>query len=558
MAKMIPMELKEGEYLSEGEKEVFEILKNSLNDEWVVIYSLRWAIESEVFLGRSSGESDFVLLHKEHGIMIIEVKGGIVSCINGEWSSVSQNNIKHIIKNPEQQASDAKFNLLSRFRKSNVNPYITTAVWFPDTLKSKCSLPLSMPKEIILDMTAFKNIEKSIIDIFEYRKSKESFNVSKLVESDYNKIMDILNPKVDIKVPLLRLANKVNMKFMRLNEEQNNFFEQLDDNNYISVSGHAGTGKTVLAVRKALRESEEGKKVLFLCYNNLLKENIREENHEEFEVFTINSLGVEYLSRYNKEAFDKFEETVDFEVMMEDFIEEIKNNRTKNKMFFDSIIIDEGQDFTKEWIEALDELLNPKGSVCIFYDENQMIYNKYGRNDINFVNRGTKYTLNRNMRNTDEIFSSALNVIKANREKVKFNGVKGIEPDIIFTEGNLDAIEQLKNIINLLKRDEYLGDDNIAVLTMEAKKKLKFKKGISNEFSGTVESIRRFKGLESDIVIIPDISNEFMEDEDLKNLLYVGMSRAKAHIILMIDTEVFTRKQKVDYKKKIKTIFSEK
>ena len=38
MAKMIPLELKDGEYLSEGEKEVFEILKNGLSDEWLVIY----------------------------------------------------------------------------------------------------------------------------------------------------------------------------------------------------------------------------------------------------------------------------------------------------------------------------------------------------------------------------------------------------------------------------------------------------------------------------------------------------------------------------------------
>ena len=554
MAKMIPMELREGDYLSEGEREVFEILKEGLSDEWLVIYSLRWAIDSEIFTGKSNGESDFVLVHQEHGIMILEVKGGVVSCINGEWSSVSQNNVKNIIKNPEQQASDAKFSLLSRFKRNNLNPYITTAVWFPDTLKSKCSLPLNMPKEIILDMASFKEVEKDIINIFEYRKSKEGFTVNKLIDSDYKKIIDILNPKVDVKIPLLRLASKVNMRYMRLNEEQNNFFEQLDGNSYISVKGHAVTGKTVLAVRKAIRESEAGKKVLFLCYNNLLREKIKEENNDEFEAFTINSLGVEYLNRYNEEAYNRFDLNVDFEAMMQDFISEVKNNKSKHKMLFDSIIIDEGQDFTKEWIDSIDELLNSNGSVCIFYDENQMLYNKYGRNDISFVERGTKYVLNRNMRNTDEIFSSALNVIKASKDSVKFNGIKGIEPDIIFTEGNLDTIEQLKNIINQLKRDEYLTDNNITVLTMEAKKKLKFKKGISSEFSGVVESIRRFKGLESDIVIIPDIANNFMEDEDLRNLLYVGMSRAKAHIILMVDTEEFTRKQKVDYKKKIKLI----
>ena len=42
---------------------------------------------------------------------------------------------------------------------------------------------------------------------------------------------------------------------------------------------------------------------------------------------------------------------------------------------------------------------------------------------------------------------------------------------------------------------------------MEAKKKVRLKKGIEDNFKGTVESIRRFKGLESDVVIIPDLKH---------------------------------------------------
>ena len=87
---------------------------------------------------------------------------------------------------------------------------------------------------------------------------------------------------------------------------------------------------------------------------------------------------------------------------------------------------------------------------------------------------------------------------------------------------------------------------------MEAKKKLMIKKRISNEFKGTVESIRRFKGLESDVVIIPDLKHDFMNDEDLRNILYVGMSRAKAHVILIVDIESLTRKQASSFKKEIK------
>lgn len=87
---------------------------------------------------------------------------------------------------------------------------------------------------------------------------------------------------------------------------------------------------------------------------------------------------------------------------------------------------------------------------------------------------------------------------------------------------------------------------------MEAKKKVRLKKGIEDNFKGTVESIRRFKGLESDVVIIPDLKHDFMNDEDLMNILYVGMSRAKAHVILIVDIKSLTRKQASSFKKEIK------
>ena len=81
MAKMIPLELKNGEYLSNSEKEVFEILKEGLSDEWIVIYSLRWITDDDIFLGKSNGESDFILIHQDFGVMVLEVKGELLAVL---------------------------------------------------------------------------------------------------------------------------------------------------------------------------------------------------------------------------------------------------------------------------------------------------------------------------------------------------------------------------------------------------------------------------------------------------------------------------------------------
>ena len=554
MAKMIPLELKDGEYISIAEKEVFDILKNGLSDDWVVIYSLRWSTDESVFIGKSQGECDYILVNQDYGIMILEVKGGTINCYNGEWFSISYNNVQIPIKDPDKQVNEAKYSLMSRLKKAKVNPYITTAVCFPDCIAEKCCLPLSMPKEVVLDMTSLDCIEERIVEIFKYKADKEKFKIDRLIDSDYRKVLEILNPKVEIKIPLLRLTNNLNMRYMKLNEEQNLFFEQLDENKIISVKGHAGTGKTVLAVKKAFRESESNKRVLFLCYNKLLTEKIKEESEGVFQVFAIHDYAEEYLRLYNKEAYNTFQENGDFDEMMSNFLEEVKNNKSKHKMFFDSIIIDEGQDFLEEWFNAINELLSEDASLCVFYDENQMLYKSYGRNDISFLDKGTKYTLMRNMRNTDEICKGSLNVIKANKNSIRLNGVNGIKPDIIFSEDSFDTLSHLKNVIIKLKKNEYLKDENITVLTMEAKNKIKLKKNVLDVFKGTVESIRKFKGLESDVVIIPDLKHDFMENEEVRNLLYVGMSRAKAHVVLIIDTGDFNRKQRTSYKNEIREL----
>ena len=81
MAIMIPKDIDISDTLSDGEKKVFYLLKNQLNDEWIVLYSVRWAAGTDEFTYTSQGECDFIIMNENYGILIIEVKGGIVNCI---------------------------------------------------------------------------------------------------------------------------------------------------------------------------------------------------------------------------------------------------------------------------------------------------------------------------------------------------------------------------------------------------------------------------------------------------------------------------------------------
>ena len=550
MAIMYPETINLEETISEAEIFVFNELKEKLDSTWTVFHSVKWI--SNGMVSQSEGECDFVLINKDYGILIIEVKGGKVSSANGKWYSINRYNEKVEISNPQNEADKSKFIIINKLKNERFRAYVTTAVWFPDTDIKKSFLPLDMPREIILDVNSSKDIEKNLIDIFKYRMKLENFTPYRIIDSDYNKIVKCIMPDVLGKEILKKKCEELKMKYLKLNEEQALCFSQLEDNNLISVKGHAGTGKTVLAMHKAFEDSKKGKKVLYLCYNVLLSKKIKEESFNEFEVFGIYEFAENYLKMFDKEKYDEFQETGDYDEMISRYLEIVKDNL---EVKYDTILIDEAQDFKKEWIDSINYIQSKEGSLCIFYDEAQMLYEKYGIKDISYLKVGTKYTLKRNMRNTDEICLSSLNIAGIDKNNVILSGISGVKPQVVYADNSLEIEEKIKDILSNLKNVEKIDDDNITFLILEAKKKMIYKKKIKKYSKATVESIRRYKGLENDIIIIPDLNSEILNDEETKKLLYVAISRARCEVILIVNIETLSRKQASDFKRRINEYF---
>lgn len=547
---MLPLELVEGDYLSESERKVFYELKDKLSDEWTVIYSLRWVTDNALSLNQSNGECDFIILNPNYGILILEVKGGIINCLNGEWTSIDKNNVRNFIKDPEKQVNASKYEIIAQLRKEKIYPFVTTAIWFPDVILEKIRLPLSMPKEIVLDMNSFNNLEEKIINIYRYRAEKENFNINILSLSEDNKVKQILSPTIKSKASLNIKSQNLNLKYIELNEEQAKCFEQLEDNQFISIKGHAGTGKTVLAVQKALKDSKNNKKVLYVCFNTMLFEKVKEEADNKFEVYGIYNFAEEYLRIYHENYYNEFQEDCDYDKMMDNYLKTCQENKSNKKMMFDTILVDEGQDFREPWFKSLYNFLNDDGSLYVFYDELQMLYEKFGHNNIAFLDIGVRYNLKRNMRNTDEICLSSLKVIGLDESKIMLKGIRGLQPEIIFAETKLDINEKLKYVFMNLKKQQ-IGEEKITTLIVNPREKAKYMKSIKMYSNALVESVRKYKGLENDIIIIPDLNEDFLQDDETKKLLYVAMSRARIHVILIINTENMNRKQRIVFKRDI-------
>ncbi|MCL4256362.1 MAG: NERD domain-containing protein, partial [Anaerolineae bacterium] len=85
--------------VSDAERALSEAF-NALGDAWTVIQGARW-IGKDV---ATVGEIDFLVIHRKHGVLVLEVKGGVVAVENGVWTTTTQNGRVYTIQDPCAQA----------------------------------------------------------------------------------------------------------------------------------------------------------------------------------------------------------------------------------------------------------------------------------------------------------------------------------------------------------------------------------------------------------------------------------------------------------------------
>jgi hypothetical protein len=130
------------------------------------------------------------------------------------------------------------------------------------------------------------------------------------------------------------------------------------------VIGAAGSGKSMILVRKAVNAALADQKVLLVCFNITM-------------VNYLNDL-VRRLSRYK----DRHQEQIGRRIYVRHFHrlfpneKELKDEEIIDAQPFDVILIDEGQDFDRDWIEQLYTLAKDNAHIMFVEDDRQNIYGK--------------------------------------------------------------------------------------------------------------------------------------------------------------------------------------
>jgi len=317
----------------------------------------------------------------------------------------------------------------------------------------------------------------------------------------------------------------------------------LDEQQTAAIHGVAGTGKTIMAIEKAKRLEADGP-VLFLCFNRFLMEHIREElgdKHPNISVFTIDGLYTKLTG--GLQYFDSVDERNDaiLEILME-----WKNLRWGYK----HIIIDEGQDFFADHLQALGEIADEQdGCFYVFYDKNQFVQ---GQEYPEWLERAEcRLVLSHNCRNTHEIAITSTRPIDLPERRVKMNPyieqAEQPKPKLFFVANNEVLQDYVLKLIRKYSDAKY-KKSSIVLLSMKAEGCSALEReNMIPELAAICSdrkqdnkvlftTVRKFKGLEADVVICIDIDESTFSNDTNRSLFYVGTSRAKTWLDILTTT----------------------
>ena len=204
---------------------------------------------------------------------------------------------------------------------------------------------------------------------------------------------------------------------------------------------------------------------------------------------------------------------------------------------FDTLIIDEAQDFYEGFWDFFTTLVENKSAKWVIcYDKNQGITHTSWRPP-EYLDT-PQIVLNTVIRSTKEI---AKRYASLYNESVEHFGELGVEPKLILLEEtDWKYVEtKIRSIVeDLSNESEELLRKTVLLLPH-----MKDVDNLSSELVNTVSvsSISRFKGLESDIVILVFPTLENLDKNyinDTLALLYVGLSRAKTNLFFLCGKDV--------------------
>ena len=558
MARMFP-DVDPSQIQHTSEAPVYIALRDQLDDNYIVLHSYPWL---RPWRGEAlaEGEADFVVLHPRLGLLVLEIKGGATIRHDGHrWFRGTQHGQREF-QDPFSQARRNMYALLDIVRERSggriqkrdfVHGY---AVVFPhqDYVGSP---PPNADKAIVISQRNLSFMAQAIEIAFK-AWTAESRSLPR--ERHRMLLNECLMPQFKMFRPVGPDILKSTERLLELTETQAQVFQGLYVQDRVLVEGAAGSGKTFLALNRALAFAREGRNTLFVCFNKELAVWIRRLVHEDPTTAEFRNLLT--IKHFHGLAADLAAEAgIGFrpvdggfrtEAFWNDEVPDLMEQAIVNldlggrEVHFDAIVVDEAQDFSLGWWYVLTQSLlsESDGPLYAFMDPNQSLRGEVQWPDVEFA---TRFKLTINCRNTRRIAAasaSVLDLVPHTFLRAPVGGaLRVLRPSSPAQQKGL----VLRELRSLLRRED-VATEQIVVIGPAAKENgslsdqadidgVPFVMSAEEWRDGKgilVTTARSFKGLEAEVVLLYDLGGfgRLFRREDL----YVACSRAKALLIAVV------------------------
>ena len=350
-------------------------------------------------------EVDFVVAIEGAGIVCLEVKGGEVWHDGAGWCQLRGGTHVHI--EPVRQAREACY-ALRDYIESDPRWTIRRPRWdhvvvLPNTqLPEDFSLP-ECPRWKIIDRTELHKLVHKLHDIL----IRQEIDRPLLTQEGICQLTTALSgrglPQRDVVARALANEDAADA----LTEHQAVILDAIRLIHRVEVRGGAGSGKTFLAMEQARRLAQKGQRVALVCYSHGLASYLERisaawpRRQRPAYVGEFHALGVLWGAPEGPDESLRTDETVQFwehdlPLQMTELAAQLEPGHR-----FDSIVVDEAQDFADAWWDPLLAALkdDEAGGLYVFTDEGQRVFNRHGSPPVPLA----PLILDHNVRNTRQI-----------------------------------------------------------------------------------------------------------------------------------------------------------
>jgi hypothetical protein len=517
--------------VSHAEVAVWQALTRGLPDGWRAWHSLRLRRENHW-----EGEGDFVIAVPDRGLLVLEVKGGIVELRDGRWTQ----NGRPMTRAPLDQAQSFVRNLDGALADRGLErPPYGVACTFPDVdftdgpQSGDLAGRVLGPRQLKwLDQALPAVVERAVPPGRVPRSRQWLHALHEMWGETWVPTVSLADHAADAEARVVALAR-----------EQLVVLDAAAANPRAVVTGGAGSGKTLIARELCTRAAASGERVLYLCFTDALGHAVdrsfaaaRAAGHR-LEARPIRRFARELLVKAGHPVHDgapDFWESASLTAACEALPP--PEDRP------DLVVIDESQDLDDGDWDLIAELVG-KGSLWVLGDERQAFWRRRGIPDA--LGAGAiRLSLTRQHRNPEpiEALGARYATVGAASRAAEASAVRSGAVRVVEVAAERELAVAESEVTELVRRGARPRD--IAILTLAGRQVSALLKRTALGPHAVrsadapdaaqhlvADTFLRFKGLERPFVILVELDAGHASQYERR--MHLAVTRATARLVIL-------------------------